>query len=107
MAKEDEFKEYPEIGQLYRHYKGGKYKVISMVKHSEEKEIKALFEELLSKDDISEENKQTIRKLKDAVGEDLVLYKSVHYRSFHVRPLKLWNDAVDAVVQRLRFLRLT
>lgn len=30
-----EIKKYPEIGRFYEHYKGGKYEVISMAKHTE------------------------------------------------------------------------
>ena len=32
---ESEFKNYPEIDRIYQHYKGGKYRIISLAKHSE------------------------------------------------------------------------
>ena len=28
-------KKYPEIGKMYNHYKGGRYEVLSLAKHSE------------------------------------------------------------------------
>lgn len=58
-----EHKTYPEIGGIYYHYKGGKYEVIIMAKHSE-------------------------------TDEDLVIYKSLHFGSFHARPLSMWFDMV-------------
>lgn len=54
---------YPEINGIYNHYKGGKYQVISMAKHSE-------------------------------TDETLVIYKSIHWGSYHARPLEKWNENV-------------
>lgn len=56
--------DYPEIDGIYKHYKGGKYQVISMAKHSE-------------------------------TDETLVVYKSIHWGSYHVRPLESWNENVE------------
>jgi hypothetical protein len=58
-----EFNEYPEIEGIYEHYKGGKYEVIAMSKHSETDEL-------------------------------LVIYKSVHFGGYHVRPLESWNETI-------------
>ncbi|CAG7581360.1 MAG: hypothetical protein SLAVMIC_00803 [uncultured marine phage] len=58
---------YPEINGTYKHYKGGKYTVISMTKHSETDEV-------------------------------LVIYKSIHWGSYHVRPLDMWFDEVNMEV---------
>jgi hypothetical protein len=55
------YKRYPEMDRLFDHYKGGIYKTLFMVKHSE-------------------------------TNEDLVLYKSLQYRSLHARPLSSWFD---------------
>lgn len=73
MNKE-EIKQYPEIGKMYHHYKGGTYQVITLAKHSEN-------------------------------GEDLVIYKSLHFGSIHARPLKMWFEKVgeDGPVEIRRF----
>lgn len=60
---EKEYKLYPEVNSVYKHYKGGKYKVLTLAKHSE-------------------------------TQEDIVVYKSLHFGSFHVRPLSMWFDVV-------------
>lgn len=36
--EKSEWKKYPVIGGLYRHYKGGTYEVITLAKHSETSE---------------------------------------------------------------------
>lgn len=56
-------KKYPEPGKLYDHYKGGRYQVITLAKHSE-------------------------------TGDDLVIYKSLHFGSIHARPLQMWFENV-------------
>lgn len=58
-----EFINYPEIGKTYQHYKGGKYKVLSLAKHSE-------------------------------TDESFVVYKSIGYKSIHIRPLSMWFDII-------------
>ena len=60
---------YPEINGIYQHYKGGKYQVISMAKHSE-------------------------------TDETLVIYKSIHWGSYHARPLEVWNGTVGEQVDK-------
>lgn len=37
---------YPEIGKQYKHYKGGKYKVLTLAKHSETDEILVIYKSL-------------------------------------------------------------
>lgn len=37
--EEQKIVEYPEIGKMYRHYKGGSYTVMSIAKHTETNEI--------------------------------------------------------------------
>lgn len=61
--------EYPEIGRIYQHYKGGRYEVITLCRHSE-------------RDD-----------------EVLVIYKSIEYGSVHARPLEMWFDDVDTYIK--------
>jgi hypothetical protein len=38
--------EYPEIGKLYKHYKGGDYKVLSLAKHTETDEILVIYKSI-------------------------------------------------------------
>ncbi len=71
MSKD--FKNYPEIGKTYLHYKGGKYTVISLAKHSES-------------------------------GEDMVVYKSIHFGSVYVRPLSIWFDQIDKNTIRFKLI---
>lgn len=44
--KKDEFKHYPEIGKIYRHYKGGKYEVLTLAKHSETNQDLVIYKSL-------------------------------------------------------------
>lgn len=46
MNKKKEIKEYPEIGGTYFHYKGGKYEVLSMAKHSETDEDLVIYKSI-------------------------------------------------------------
>jgi hypothetical protein len=55
--------QYPIVEGIYNHYKGGRYQVISLAKHSE-------------------------------TGEDMVVYKSIHFGSVYVRPLSMWFDTI-------------
>ncbi len=59
-----EVKRYPDINRVYQHYKGGKYEVMSLAKHSETDEI-------------------------------MVVYRSIHFGSVHVRPLSMWFDVIQ------------
>lgn len=34
---------YPEVGKQYDHYKGGRYEVISLAKHSETEEVLVIY----------------------------------------------------------------
>lgn len=60
---------YPEINKIYQHYKGGKYEVITLAKHSETEEV-------------------------------LVIYKSIHFGSYHARPLDSWSETVKNEVNQ-------
>ena len=37
---------YPEIGSIYEHYKGGKYKVLHLARHSETKQVLVIYQSL-------------------------------------------------------------
>ena len=39
-------KKYPDINRLYKHYKGGKYEVISMATHSETGEAVVVYKSI-------------------------------------------------------------
>jgi hypothetical protein len=41
-----EIKQYPEPDGIYRHYKGGKYQVIAMAKHTETSEDLVIYQSL-------------------------------------------------------------
>jgi len=89
----NEKKNYPEIGTNYRHYKGGKYNVLTLAKHSEASNVKAIFEKLNSTK-LSPEIKFLIKELEKSFEENLVIYKSIHFGSVHARPLQMWFDKV-------------
>lgn len=38
---------YPEIGKVYKHYKGGEYEVITMAKHTETGEDMVVYKSLI------------------------------------------------------------
>lgn len=61
-----DFVQYPEVGAIYVHYKGGKYRVIALAKHSE-------------------------------TDETMVVYQSILFGSYHVRPLSMWFDEIRKV----------
>lgn len=44
---EKEIKTYPEVGKIYQHYKGGKYKVLTMASHSETNEPLVIYQSTL------------------------------------------------------------
>jgi hypothetical protein len=56
--------QYPQPNAIYKHYKGGLYKVLHLAKHTETNEV-------------------------------LVIYQSIHFGSFHARPLSNWNSAPE------------
>lgn len=39
-------KKYPEIGKMYNHYKGGRYEVLSLAKHSETDEDLVIYKSI-------------------------------------------------------------
>lgn len=43
----EEIKQYPEIGGVYQHYKGGKYEVLTMATHSESKEALVIYKSIM------------------------------------------------------------
>ncbi len=69
---------YPEVNKIYQHYKGGKYEVITLAKHSETDEV-------------------------------LVIYKSIHFGSYHARPLDSWNETikneVNQTIERFKLIK--
>ncbi len=69
---------YPEVNKIYQHYKGGKYEVITLAKHSETDEV-------------------------------LVIYKSIHFGSYHTRPLDSWNETikneVNQTIERFKLIK--
>lgn len=80
MNTKKEVKVYPEIGGQYQHYKGGKYEVLTLAKHSETDEI-------------------------------MVVYKSIHFGSVHVRPLSMWFDLIPLgenvpPIERFKLIKL-
>jgi len=93
MEENKDFVEYPEINKDYRHYKGGRYTVISMAKHSEFESMKAIFERL-EKQNLSPEGKGLLNELREIVFDDQVVYKSVHFGSVHIRPLFMWFQKI-------------
>ena len=38
--------DYPEIGKIYKHYKGGDYKVLTLAKHTETDEILVIYKSI-------------------------------------------------------------
>ncbi len=68
------YKNYPTNGLIYKHYKGGLYKVITLAKYREEYE--------------SYSSCETDKE------KDMVVYQSLTFGSFHVRSLMSWNKFV-------------
>jgi len=91
MSKE--IKIYPEIGKNYKHYKGGKYNVLTMATHSESENVKIIFDKLNSVK-LSSEAKKLINELKSSFEDNLVIYKSLHFGSVHARPLGMWFEKI-------------
>lgn len=58
---------YPIINRVYKHYKGGCYKVISLA--------------------INASNK--------GKSEEIVVYKSVEFGTIYTRPLSEWNESIE------------
>lgn len=46
LVMEKTFIKYPEVGKIYNHYKGGKYEVITLAKHSETDEVLVVYKSL-------------------------------------------------------------
>lgn len=91
----EEIKTYPEIGKDYKHYKGGRYTVLTMAKHSESDKIKETFDKLeLMSDSMSEEAFKLIGELEKCLEDNLVIYRSIHFGSVHARPLHMWFEKV-------------
>ncbi|MBN8702970.1 MAG: DUF1653 domain-containing protein [Bacteroidetes bacterium] len=42
----NQIKEYPEIGKVYKHYKGGKYEVLTLATHSENNETLVIYKSI-------------------------------------------------------------
>jgi hypothetical protein len=100
---EKEIKEYPEVNRLYKHYKGGKYKVISMAKHSEAKEIEKIIDELESICANTINAPFLLEKLKKIICDDVVVYKSITFGSVNVRPLHMWFENISQSDVEKRF----
>lgn len=94
MSKE--IKRYPEIGKNYKHYKGGKYTVLTMAEHSEGDKINELLEKLDSMN-LSDEAHKLIDELKLSFEDKLVIYKSIHFGSVHARPLHMWFENIKTI----------
>ena len=45
-VKRDMKKEYPQPGEIYHHYKGGKYEIVAMCNHTETDEILVVYKSL-------------------------------------------------------------
>ena len=93
IQKKLSVKIYPEIGKDYKHYKGGKYNVISLAKHSEADNVKDVFAKLYAECH-TKKVLNLIKELESAFDENLVVYKSIGFGSVHVRPLKMWFDEI-------------
>lgn len=91
--KNDEFVEYPEINKDYRHYKGGRYTVITLAKHSEHDRMKHIVERL-EKQNMSAEGNVLLAELKKIILDTQVVYKSVGFGSVHLRPLFMWFEKI-------------
>lgn len=97
MATGDKkYKHLPTVGACYKHYKGGRYKVLTLAEHSELDEFKDIFATLEGQN-ISDVAQEKLAKLKSIVMDDLIIYRSTQYGSTHARPLQMWSDKVQAV----------
>ena len=86
-------KRYPEIGKIYKHYKGGKYEVGTLGKRRGAENIEDVCKQLDSIK-LNAKAKKLINELKSAFCEDLVIYKSIGYGSVHARPRPMWFDKI-------------
>lgn len=93
MEENKDYIEYPEINKDYRHYKGGRYNVMTLGKHSEVERMKFIFERL-EKQQLSPEGSVLLDELKKIVLDTQVVYKSVHFGSVNIRPLFMWFQKV-------------
>lgn len=103
--KNDEFVEYPEINSDYRHYKGGRYTVITLAKHSEHDRMEHIIERL-EKQKMSAEGTVLLAELKKIVLDTQVVYKSVGFGSVHIRPLFMWFQKIKQSDVLKRFTKI-
>lgn len=93
MEENKDFVEYPEINKDYRHYKGGRYNVMTLGKHSEHDRMKEIIERL-EKVQNTGEGSVLVAELKKIILDTQVVYKSVHFGSVHIRPLFMWFQKI-------------
>lgn len=47
LQMHEKYIEYPQVGKIYDHYKGGKYEIISMATHTETGETMVVYRSVL------------------------------------------------------------
>lgn len=58
---------YPYVGEVYKHYKGGRYEIMTLAQHTERED------------------------------EVLVIYKSLLFGTVFARPLTMWFDDIEII----------